>query len=88
MPEIINIGILEDDIEIRDYLEDVFSELEEFSVSFSEPLIKNAKYKLGQNGPVDLCLVDLQLPDGDGSEFISHVRASSAAKCLVLTVFG
>ena len=88
MPEIINIGILEDDIEIRDYLEEVFSELEEFSVSFSEPLIKNAKYKFDQNGPVDLCLVDLQLPDGNGSEFISHVRACSSAKCLVLTVLG
>ena len=84
----VRIGILEDDPEIRDYLDDVFAELDGFEVSFSEPLIKNAKYKFSSNGAIDLCLVDLQLPDGNGSEFISYIRENSDTKCLVLTVLG
>ncbi len=88
MTKDLKVGILEDDPEIREYLEDVFLDLDGFSVTFSEPLLQKAKLKFSMSSKIDLCLVDLQLPDGNGSEFISYVRQNSDTKCLVLTVLG
>jgi DNA-binding NarL/FixJ family response regulator len=35
---------------------------------------------------LDLCLIDLQLPDGNGTEFVTHLSKTSRAKALILTV--
>ena len=83
---IYNIGILEDDPEIIDYLEDIFAESDGFNVAFSASLLTEAKSHISKLGKVDLCLVDLQLPDGDGTEFIEFLEGR--AKSLVLTVLG
>jgi len=80
------IGILEDDPEIVDYLEDVFSDSPEFDLVFAAALLSDAKAHFIKAARVDLCLVDLQLPDGDGTEFIRFL--DGRAKSLVLTVLG
>ena len=84
--DIYKIGILEDDPEIVEYLEDIFSESPAFNVAFSSALLSEAKTHIANSGPINLCLVDLQLPDGDGTEFIKFLNGQ--AKSLVLTVLG
>jgi len=84
--DIYQIGILEDDPEIIEYLEDIFSESTAFNVAFSSALLSEAKTHIENSAPIDLCLVDLQLPDGDGTEFIKFLNGQ--AKSLVLTVLG
>lgn len=81
------IGILEDDDSLRGYLEHAVSATEGLELAFSEPTIALARLAL-VDCPLDLCLIDLQLPDGDGADFVRHVKANSTARCLILTVLG
>lgn len=80
------IGIVEDDRDLREYLESVISASAAFDVAFSVPTIKLALQHLSQQY-VDLCLVDLNLPDGRGVEVI-HAVKESHGKALVLSVLG
>lgn len=81
------IGILEDDPDLRHYLESVVSATQGLALAFSAGSLADARRAAGEK-PFDLCLVDLKLPDGNGLDFVADVKTSSAAKCLILTVLG
>ncbi|MDP2261250.1 MAG: response regulator transcription factor [Caulobacter sp.] len=81
------IGILEDDESLRLYLEEVLTTTEGLDLAFSEGTVAGARLASAE-GRLDLCLVDLKLPDGHGLDFVGHIKATTAAKCLILTVLG
>ena len=81
------IGIVEDDDHLRAYLCDVVTASGVLEVAFAEGSVASARNKV-ETCPVDLCLVDLQLPDGNGADLVRHLKSVSEAKCLILTVLG
>lgn len=81
------IGIVEDDEHLRGYLEATFSATEGLEVVFSEGTLAGALRRCSETRP-DLCLVDIQLPDGSGVDLVRGLKASGGAKCLILTVLG
>lgn len=81
------IGILEDDGDLRAYIEHVVAATEGLALAFSEGTIAEAM-RASAACPADLCLIDLKLPDGSGFDFIRHVKTVAPAKCLILTVLG
>ncbi len=84
----IRIGVLEDDPDMQAYVQYVANQSDRLEVMFTEESVSAAKAHIDVGLTPDLCLVDLQLPDGSGVEFIRHVTASSKTKCLVLTILG
>lgn len=88
MTDIITIGILEDDPDMRDYLAMIIDTEADMKIAFSEPTIKGAMTALKNNGRIDICLVDLQLPDGNGAEFVKYLSSRNKSKALILTVLG
>lgn len=81
-----SIGIVEDDRSLRDYLETVITGSKAYELAFCVPTINQALECLSQR-PVELCLVDLNLPDGRGVEVIRAVKQANG-KALVLSVLG
>ncbi|MDP2182769.1 MAG: response regulator transcription factor [Actinomycetota bacterium] len=81
------IGIVEDDDPLRHYLRDVVSAGTNLKVAFSERSIAGAMRQF-KACPVDLCLIDLQLPDGNGVELVRYLKSAGDVKCLILTVLG
>ena len=81
------IAILEDDAPLRAYLEAIISETPGLALAFSEGTVA-AAIAACADAAFDLCLVDLKLPDGNGLEFVAHMKRTSTAKCLILTVLG
>ncbi len=81
------IAILEDDPALRVYLETVIRDAPGLELAFSEGTVA-AAIDACAGTPFDLCLVDLNLPDGSGLEFVAHMKQVSDAKCLILTVLG
>ena len=79
------IGIVEDDDSLRSYLEEVITATAGLEIAFSANTVAAARVDSVQ-GSVDLCLVDLNLPDGCGFELIHFIKATTVAKCLILTV--
>lgn len=88
MNDVIKIGVLEDDPDMRAYIAYVAEQYDHLTIVFAEESVKKAKAHIDAGLTPDLCLVDLQLPDGSGVEFILHATQNSACKCLVLTVLG
>lgn len=82
----IYVGILEDDPEMRDYLEMVIAKDQDMEVAFSEGTLSGAQFKYKSGIKTDICLCDIQLPDGSGIDFVRAVESKS--KSLVLTVLG
>lgn len=81
------VGILEDDADLRSYLENVVATADGLALAFSAGCLADA-YRSSAATPFDLCLVDLKLPDGNGLDFVAHIKATTSAKCLILTVLG
>lgn len=81
------IGILEDDADLRSYLENVVTNAPGLALAFSAGCLADA-HRLSAVDPVDLCLVDLKLPDGNGLDFVTHIKTTTGSKCLILTVLG
>lgn len=81
------VGILEDDAGLRAYLEQIVGEHDDLTLAFSAGSVAEAIAQIESSRP-DLCLVDLQLPDGSGLDFISRLKAARPARCLILTVLG
>lgn len=81
------IGILEDDEALRTYIANVIETADSLEVAFSASCLADAMRSSGGD-PIDLCLIDIKLPDGSGLEFVQHIKATSSAKCLILTVLG
>ena len=74
----------EDDYYLRRDLTELLSK-EGFSVAAARSLSESIQ-KLRSGQEIDLFLVDLWLPDGDGYTLLSEIRARSAAPVLFLTV--
>lgn len=81
------IGIVEDDTALRAYLESIVSGYPEFALGFSAGSVADALAALDRH-PVDLCLVDLNLPDGRGVEVIRALKDRGDSKALVLSMLG
>lgn len=88
MTDRINVGILEDDPDMQDYLTYILGKADDIHVVFAETTLEDAKRRIEQGDRPDICLVDLQLPDGNGIDFIREMTAEHGAKCIVLTVLG
>ena len=83
----ISVGILEDDTDMRAYLKGVIEGADGLELCFIAKNLSEARAR-HKAASCDLCLVDIQLPDGSGLEFIRHARQTGPTKCLILTVLG
>lgn len=88
MSKICKIGILEDDPDMQAYLSYVIEGSDGYEILFIETHLSEALKHIENGLMPDFCLVDLQLPDGSGVDFIRFVTSKSDCKCLVLTVLG
>ena len=75
--------VIDDEVQIRRFLRAGF-ELEGFSVLEAENA--EAGLRLATLRPVDLIVLDLALPDMDGSVLVERVRAWSSVPIIVLSV--
>lgn len=87
MSEPIKIGILEDDEDMRAYLSMLLEQTPDMEVVYACESIKEAR-AAAEKFTADLCLVDLQLPDGNGVEFIKSLKSQTETKALILTILG
>lgn len=87
MSNSIKIGILEDDEDMRAYLTMLLEQTADMDVVYACESIKEA-HAAAEEFKADLCLVDLQLPDGNGVEFIKSLKSNSDTKALILTILG
>lgn len=81
------IGILEDDPDLRLYLEQIVRETEGLALAFSSGTVAEGRILMAA-ARADLCLVDIGLPDGSGLDFIAWLKAEHPTRCLILTVLG
>lgn len=88
MTDKIRVSILEDDSDMREYLEFVIGRTEDMVLGFSSGTLEFALQEMNQGSVSDICLVDLQLPDGNGIDFIKATSEGRKTKFLVLTVLG
>ncbi len=82
-----SVGVLEDDDDLRAHLTGVIEAAEGLSAAFAAATLAEANAQL-ENGAPDICLIDIQLPDGSGLNFASRLKAETSAKVLILTVLG
>lgn len=75
--------IVDDDSEIRQFLKTIIDSKERIVEAVGT--MEEAKAIL-QNGSVDLLLLDLYLPDGNGIKLLSDLR--ERPKTIVMTAFG
>lgn len=88
MSDFVRIGILEDDPDMRAYLSTVIEADPHMQIAFCCSSLHAAFGHLRNASAPDLCLVDLDLPDGRGSDFVAKLTQTSEAKALILTVLG
>jgi two-component system response regulator PilR (NtrC family) len=78
--------IVDDEPDIRELLEITLSRMGIDSKSAED--LSNAK-KLLKNNNFDICLTDLQLPDGNGLELVEHIQKySPSLPTAVITAYG
>lgn len=82
------IGVLEDDAVMRDYLRHTIAQEDGFELAFAAASLAEAHTALQTGAAPDICLVDLQLPDGTGTEFVEALSSRGPCKALILTVLG
>lgn len=82
-----HIAIVEDDAHLRGYLCEVVDADPRLKVAFAEGDFVGAMRRI-EDCPVDLWLIDLQLPDGNGADLVRRLKAGPDVKCLILTVLG
>jgi two-component system, OmpR family, KDP operon response regulator KdpE len=82
MPDKSQILIIEDDLQISQFLQSSLKSSDYHS--FCASTIAGGKRLFGEHKPA-LVILDLNLPDGDGRDFIKHVRISSDIPILVLS---
>ena len=68
---------------MRTYLNAVLGVAPEIDLAFCVPTLAEAIAVAPDD--LDLCLIDMQLPDGDGTDFVTHLSKTSGAKALILT---
>lgn len=83
----ISVGIVEDNGTYRNLLCNLCNDSKQLRLAAACSSMQAACDLLVQLEP-DVVLVDLGLPDGDGTEIVRHLRrAGSRSECLVLTVY-
>ncbi len=82
----IAVGIVEDDDDLRAYLSSVVSGAPGLRLAFAAGSLIEAGRRMRH--AVDVCLIDIQLPDGNGLDFAARLKAQTDAKALILTVLG
>ena len=83
------IVIVEDDEVTRARLSQIVAEHRDLELIAAVGTFAAARATLGSGARVDVALVDLQLPDGDGIALIREVRARpDAPEVIVISVFG
>ncbi|MEP3655547.1 MAG: response regulator transcription factor [Litorimonas sp.] len=87
-PRRITIGILEDSPDMQAYLEHILSAETGVKIAFIATTLAEAMAHINQGDAPDICLVDLDLPDGNGADFVSHITQKTECKALILTVLG
>lgn len=88
LEETINVGILEDDPQMRKWLGRLLEENDQTQPIFSASNLAFATREVEQGAKPDVCLVDIELPDGTGTDFIKFLIETSNCKALILTVLG
>jgi len=83
----IRVGILEDNFSMRHHFSKIIEQSEQLSLAFAAETLAEAREMYKEN-PNDICLVDLQLPDGNGIEFVKDLQEPNNTKALILTVLG
>lgn len=73
------IGIVEDDAHLRRYLCEVVAADPRLEIAFAEGDVAGATGRI-ETCPVDLWLIDLQLPDGNGADLVRRLKSGSDVK--------
>jgi DNA-binding NarL/FixJ family response regulator len=84
--KIARIGILEDDLLIREHLSGIVTSAPEYELAGTASTIAAARDLLVRKQP-DLFLVDVGLPDGSGIDFIANIKKQGSCKVLMITGF-
>ena len=89
---VFSVGILEDNFRMRQHFSRVVKRSDRLSLCFVAETLSEARSLFAERKAAgeacDICLVDLQLPDGNGTEFVSDLQASPDTHALILTVLG
>lgn len=80
----ISVGVLEDNLEFSRFLTGLVDRSPQLRLQFAHETLAGA-LRAWHAGPVDLLLVDMQLPDGSGLDLV-RAAAQSPARILMLTV--
>lgn len=87
MTDIIRVGILEDNERMRNHFCRIIDKSSALSLAFAAETLAEARH-LFDDMTCDICLVDLQLPDGSGLEFVADLQRQGDTHALILTVLG
>jgi len=87
MTELIRVGILEDNFIMRQHFSNIVERSDTLTLAFTAETLAEAR-EMHSASPVDICLVDLQLPDGSGLDFVEDLQGCENTKALILTVLG
>lgn len=82
----IRVAIVEDNQLVRDALAEQIDAAEGLTLAGTAKSISSAAALIALGA--DVFLLDLGLPDGEGSSLIPHIKAAGDAKIIVLTSFG
>ena len=87
MTKIIRVGILEDNFSMRHHFSKIIERSEKLTLTFAAETLAEAR-EMHRANASDICLVDLQLPDGSGLDFVETLQGTGDTKALILTVLG
>lgn len=87
MTRLIRVGILEDNFSMRHHFSKIVGSSSRLSLAFAAETLAEARENYLQT-PTDICLIDIQLPDGSGLEFVADLQRNEKTKALILTVLG
>lgn len=85
-PDIVRVAIVEDNQIVRESLAEQIQAVDGLTLAGTAESISSAAALITLGA--DVFLLDLGLPDGEGSALIPHIKAAGDAKVIVLTSFG
>nr|WP_298930236.1 response regulator transcription factor [uncultured Erythrobacter sp.] len=79
------VAVVEDDFELREYFSEIIGKADTLRLAWSAADLAQARAKLRHR--VDLVLLDIGLPDGDGLSLLPMLKANDT-RALIITAFG